>query len=1058
VILCAGKSYGATFGRVVPLVGGASDLALDEARGRVYLTSSLLNQVQIYSIANQSLPSVVQTDLTPLSAALSRDGKSLYVTCYDGLLLDVIDLDSLTVTARVRLPAKPEGVAVGSDGRVLITTSGSGTAGTANLVLLYDPSAVLGPPVTVLPVTPATPTPPTLPPPSGRPFLASHSQLRATRDGATIVGVNTPGTGSPTVFVYQAASNTVVRARIVPGSSTSLSISDDGTRFMCGQNLFDTATLQVLAQENMANVPYPVVPGTAFNVQSAQGGSVFSPDGQTLYAAFDISPVQIPPATASVGQLLLNDPGNLLIRMGLQMPENLAGKMVITKDASTVYALSDSGFVILPVGAISQNPLAVPGSTAVLLTKDPCGVTVQTASATLNIDNPGRGRISAIAQLLQFAGVINQPSPATAPQVQLVPGGSPQFTFRFNPAAAARLGTLAPPHDFQIVSPEAVNIPNRVRVFQNSRDSDSRGTILPIPGGSTTGESFPDLVYDALRQRLYIANYGLNRIEIFDIGQQQFLAPLPVGQLPNSLALTPDGRTLYVANSGGESISIVDPDRLQVIGRVAFPPIPFNSNLALATPSVIAAGLSGLQILMTNGTLWKVVGNTAVPRPISRLIGQTTTGLPNPIPVPSSMAATPGGEYILFATNTGITYLYDGTVDDFVATRQIFTPASTTGYIGPVAAGPKGRYYVVNGILLNQALTPMANRIGTGLISAVAAAGTAGYAIFSPPAPPAANAPAPGPPTLQLLDTSTGFPRAQVNALEGPLTQIAGNGRAVINGRMMAVDSTGSVAYAISTSGLSIIPLAPIAPADRPLPNSRGIVNLASYQLPVASGGLISIFGQNLAASEMANAFPLPAILGGTCVTLNNVPLPLLMASGGQINAQIPPNLAAGTYPVVVHSIAKQAPSAAQTLAVSRYAPAVLTDSTGEALVFHAGGTLVNKENPASRDEPLTMYVVGLGPTTAPPAGPPIVAGVPTPADPPARTGAVQVFFGNSRYKQAAIIVDWSGLEPGEIGVYRLNLRVPGFHIKGNALPVLLKVGGVSSPTAGPVSPHVAVQ
>ena len=81
-----------------------------------------------------------------------------------------------------------------------------------------------------------------------------------------------------------------------------------------------------------------------------------------------------------------------------------------------------------------------------------------------------------------------------------------------------------------------------------------------------------------------------------------------------------------------------------------------------------------------------------------------------------------------------------------------------------------------------------------------------------------------------------------------------------------------------------------------------------------------------------------------------------------------------------------------------------------------------------------------------------------TPANPPALTGAVQVFFGNPRYKQAAIIVDRSALEPGEIGVYRLNLRVPGFHINGKALPVLLKVGGVSSPTSDPVSPHVAVQ
>ena len=34
---------------------------------------------------------------------------------------------------------------------------------------------------------------------------------------------------------------------------------------------------------------------------------------------------------------------------------------------------------------------------------------------------------------------------------------------------------------------------------------------------------------------------------------------------------------------------------------------------------------------------------------------------------------------------------------------------------------------------------------------------------------------------------------------------------------------------------------------------------------------------------------PLPTILGGACVTLNNQPSPLLMNSAGQINAQIPP-------------------------------------------------------------------------------------------------------------------------------------------------------------------------
>jgi uncharacterized protein (TIGR03437 family) len=53
--------------------------------------------------------------------------------------------------------------------------------------------------------------------------------------------------------------------------------------------------------------------------------------------------------------------------------------------------------------------------------------------------------------------------------------------------------------------------------------------------------------------------------------------------------------------------------------------------------------------------------------------------------------------------------------------------------------------------------------------------------------------------------------------------------------------------------------------------------------------------------------------------------------------------------------------------------------------------------------------------------------------------------------------VDWTGLAPGWIGVYQLNLRVPGVHMTGNALPVTIRVGSASSPTSGPVVPYVAV-
>jgi uncharacterized protein (TIGR03437 family) len=67
------------------------------------------------------------------------------------------------------------------------------------------------------------------------------------------------------------------------------------------------------------------------------------------------------------------------------------------------------------------------------------------------------------------------------------------------------------------------------------------------------------------------------------------------------------------------------------------------------------------------------------------------------------------------------------------------------------------------------------------------------------------------------------------------------------------------------------------------------------------------------------------------------------------------------------------------------------------------------------------------------------------------------VYFGNPLIREAEIIVEWSGLVPGQIGVYQVNLRVPGAHIKGSEVPVTLKIGGVSSPSTGSVVPKVAV-
>jgi len=1112
VVVVAAAGWAATFGTVVPIVGGLLDIALDEPRGRLYLVNPSFHRVEVYAIAQRRLLNPIPVDRLPISIALSRSGKYLYVTCFDGSALDVIDLDTLAIVRRISLPAKPEGVAVGADERVLITTIGAGPNNQLNTLLIYDPFAIESRAIgNVVIATPPAQSP-RLPPPSGRLALAARSRLASTPDGRYIIGLTNINNNTGVAFVYEVSSATVLRSRQIGNISTVLSVAPDGSKFMAGLTLFDTETLTVLAQQNAANAPFPFQGGAQFSLTDNVGGSVFSPDGAWLFSAFNIPPLANPPTRPNVSQLLVNDPDNLLIHFALQLNENVAGKMVISSDGGTIYAISESGFMILPIGRLQEYPIAIPERRVVLLANDQCGVVANQRTASVQVQNFGRGRMTITPQLLQTpqtpqqgipglggagpgggapGGTIvivlppapgAQPSPVrgagagaapapglgqlqpavvqTAPLVRVRAADS-TVDFVFNANAARSPGTITP-HNFVLQIPEAVNIPPRIRVYQNNRDSEARADLIPIDVGISDQEGLVDMAVDSQRQRLYIANSGLNRVEVFDLRTRKLLEPIKVGQLPRSLAISPDGRTLYVANSGGESISVVDLDQGRAVGRIRFPALPFNASAPVVTPSVIAAGLSGLQIVMSNGTLWQVIGNEAVPRPLSSVIGSLT------VPAPRTMAATPGGEYIVLVAgaNNTMAYLYDAMVDEYVVARQLIS-GQAQGFLGPVTAGPRGQYYVINGMLFNQSLTRLADaptvqvpgRAGQTAtmnrpVAAVAPVSATVYARFVQPLRTSATALPMETPTVELVDATTGVVMRSSAALEAPLSTVVGGGRAFINGRTMAIDPSGQAAYVLTASGLSIVPLDQPARADRPAINRNGVVNMASYTTAVAPGGLISIFGQGLASSETATRTPLPEILGGSCVTVNNRPLPLLMASATQINAQLPPDMAAGRYTLVVRAIDRKAASANYMLTVSKYAPAVFVDPvTDQAAVYHPDGQPVTKDNPARRDRQVIIYATGLGPTK----GGPVVAGMPAPSEPLAVTDPVKVFFGDPSYAQSEMIVEWSGLVPGAIGVYQINVRVPGFRMRGEQLPVTIRIGGVDSPSSGPVVPKVAV-
>jgi uncharacterized protein (TIGR03437 family) len=1056
----------ATFGTVVTpivqggvnyLVGGASDLVLDEARGRLYLVNPGQRRVEVYSTSQRRFLTTIETDATPLGAAMARDGSVLYVTCHAGSSLNVIDLNRLAVTRRVNLPARPDGVAVGADEKLLITTIGTGVNNAQNILLIFDPFAGEdGTPIQNVILTPQAQLPPALPPPNGYPSFSSRATLVPTPDGQIIAGSYAISATQRALFIYEVASASLLRSRIIGETSNILTIAPDASKAVAGLRLYDSWTLQVLAQQNAANFPYVLPTGANLNLQLNQGGAAFSPDGGTLYTAINFPPQQTPPARENISQLLYNDPDNLLVTLGVKLPERMVGNMIISSDGGTIYGLSESGFMILPLARLRDNPIAVPETTSVLLGSDQCNVTQDIRRRLVAVRNDGGGRLTASGQVLTtpVAGTTTgQPPQVGAAQT---PDG-PAIDLRYNAANARSLGTPAP-HDVQIVAPAAVNIPPQVRVYQNSRNAEAQGEIITVPVGVVPGEGLVEMIQDQVRQRLYIANSGMNRIEVFDIPSRQLLDPIKVGQLPRSLALTPDGNTLYVANTGGESITVIDAESRTVIGRVKFPPLPFNAATGPITPQVIAATQRGLQIVMNNGALWQVIDDEALPRRPSPLIGTAA------IAAPRSMASTPNGEFAILLSGDGFVNLYDALADEYVQRRQIFTGA-IQGYYGPVAAGPRGQYFLVNGRVLNQALSPTVSAGDVTVpgrpqtvpkpISAVAPLGNTTFARFAPPLQTAANQQFTDPPAIEIVDVNTGQVRSTAAALEGPLTSLLVGGRANVSGRTMAVDADGTTAFALTTSGISIVPLTPLPVAERPAINRDGIVNIGS-QLPlVAQGTPVSIYGRNLGEEAKVDAGNWPLNLGGVCVTINNIAMPLSMTSGGQVNAHIPPDLVPGRYPVIVRRIDRKIASAATQLQVLRYAPAVLIDPATKApAIYHEDGTPVSQQNPAERDDRLYIYAVGLGAVR----GPRLQAGVPTPEEPKATTDAVKVFFDNPLIRESEMDVEDSTMAPGLVGVYRIQVYVPWYRRRGENLLVTVRVGNIDSPKTGPNVPTIAVR
>src|SRR5262249_44330606 len=128
-----------------------------------------------------------------------------------------------------------------------------------------------------------------------------------------------------------------------------------------------------------------------------------------------------------------------------------------------------------------------------------------------------------------------------------------------------------------------------------------------------------------------------------------------------------------------------------------------------------------------------------------------------------------------------------------------------------------------------------------------------------------------------------------------------------------------------------------------PLIYTNGTVNAGSYAPTAAPspGELISIFGAQLAdGTQSAGALPLPTNMQSTTYRLAGLPLPLVFASAGQVNAQIPHPLPPGP---TLSRIAQRGNrlSVPQAVSLSPAEPAIFTTNlvgTGQGHIYVVPG------------------------------------------------------------------------------------------------------------------------
>jgi uncharacterized protein (TIGR03437 family) len=231
------------------------------------------------------------------------------------------------------------------------------------------------------------------------------------------------------------------------------------------------------------------------------------------------------------------------------------------------------------------------------------------------------------------------------------------------------------------------------------------------------------------------------------------------------------------------------------------------------------------------------------------------------------------------------------------------------------------------------------------------------------------------------------------------------------------------------------------------------VVNAATLQAnsSVARGSLATLFGAGLtsdpSASVVDSSWPRAALNRQVIVNYGSSS-PLWYIGSGQVNFQVPSDAPLGSQAIALQTADTGELIAGASFLVAAAAPGIFTTAAsgaGQAAAVNQDGTLNGPSNPAPAGSTITLYGTGQGQVS-----PPVADGAPAPTGTLSNTVAVPTTDGKTCLSTQSMCVavgsgfgqvTYSGLAPGFVGLWQINVTVPR-GLPAGATPIRVLING----------------